>query len=62
MIGTYQHCDAKHLHRYLAEFYFRYNNRAALEVNDVERTRTALVGIEGKRLTYRPVGEEKALA
>ena len=62
MIGTYQHCDAKHLHRYLAEFDFRYNNRVALEINDKQRADNALIGIEGKRLTYRPVGEEKALA
>lgn len=24
MIGVYQHCGEKHLHRYLAEFDFRY--------------------------------------
>jgi transposase-like protein len=62
MIGTYQHCDAKHLHRYLAEFDFRYNNRVALEVNDKQRADNALAGIGGKRLTYRPVGEKEALA
>jgi hypothetical protein len=49
MIGTYQHGKAKHLHRYLTEFDFRYNNRVALEVNDMQRTRNALAGIEGKR-------------
>ena len=27
MKGVYQHCDKKHLHRYLAEFDFRYTNR-----------------------------------
>lgn len=53
MIGTYQHCGSQHLHRYLAEFDFRYNNRTALSVDDAERTRRALQGIEGKRLTYR---------
>jgi transposase-like protein len=53
MTGIYQHCDAKHLHRYLAEFDFRYNERAALEVTDAERTTKALKGIVGKRLTYR---------
>ena len=37
MKGVYQHCDEKHLHRYLAEFDFRYNNRIALGVNDGER-------------------------
>ena len=34
MNGVYQHCAEKHLHRYLAEFDFRYNNRIALGVND----------------------------
>ena len=53
MIGTYQHCNSKHLHRYLTEFDFRYNNRVALECNDVERSRRVLRGIEGKRLTYK---------
>jgi transposase-like protein len=52
MIGTYQHCNSKHLHRYLAEFDFRYNNRAALECNDAARAARALIAIEGKRLMY----------
>ena len=42
-----------HLHRYLAEFDFRYNNRSVLGVTDGERAAKALKGIEGKRLTYR---------
>ena len=53
MRGTYQHCKEKHLHRYLAEFDFRYNNRSALNVEDKERTTKAVVGAKGKRLTYR---------
>ncbi|OGT54423.1 MAG: transposase [Gammaproteobacteria bacterium RIFCSPHIGHO2_12_FULL_63_22] len=53
MIGTYQHCGEQHLHRYLAEFDFRYSNRAKLGVNDEARAEIALKGIEGKRLTYR---------
>ncbi|WOI53710.1 IS1595 family transposase [Parvularcula sp. LCG005] len=53
MKGTYQHCAKKHLHRYLAEFDFRYNLRSAKGVNDGERTEAALTGIAGKRLTYR---------
>lgn len=53
MRGNYQHCKEKHLHRYLAEFDFRYNNRIALGVNDEMRAARALQGISGKRLTYR---------
>ena len=53
MKGVYQHCSEKHLHRYLAEFDFRHNNRSALKIEDVERTRNAIKGIVGKRLTYR---------
>jgi transposase-like protein len=53
MRGVYQHCSEKHLHRYLAEFDFRFNNRIALGVNDGERAALAIKGIEGKRLTYR---------
>ena len=52
MKGTYQHCKEKHLHRYLAEFDFRYSNRVRLGVDDVERTARAVKGIVGKRLTY----------
>ena len=50
MRGTYQHCKEKHLHRYLAEFDFRYNNRSALGVEDKERATKAIVGAKGKRL------------
>ena len=57
MKGVYQHCAEKHLHRYLAEFDFRYSNRVALGFGDAERARKALQGIEGKRLTYRRTNE-----
>ena len=53
MKGIYQHCAGKHLHRYLAEFDFRYNARIGLGVNDEARADRALKGIVGKRLTYR---------
>jgi transposase-like protein len=56
MKGVYQHCAEKHLHRYLAEFDFRYSNRVALGVNDVNRADRALKGIVGKRLTYEQTG------
>lgn len=52
MNGTYQHCAEKHLHRYLAEFDFRYNRRVALGVNDEARAGQILDGVVGKRLTY----------
>ncbi len=53
MKGIYQHCSEKHLHRYLSEFDFRYNNRIGLGINDAMRADKALEGIKGKRLTYR---------
>jgi hypothetical protein len=57
MKGVYQHCGERHLHRYLAEFDFRYNSRAALGISDAERAKLALVGSAGKRLTYRRPNE-----
>ncbi len=53
MKGIYQHCAEKHLHRYLAEYDFRYNTRTALGFNDGERAALAVKSAEGKRLTYR---------
>ncbi len=50
--GVYHHVSEAHLHRYLSEFDFRYNNRQANGVDDAERTRRAIVGAEGKRLMY----------
>jgi transposase-like protein len=52
MIGVYQHCGEQHLHRYLAEFDFRYSNRIKLGVDDTSRVERALQGVKGKRLTY----------
>lgn len=53
MRGVYQHRAEKHLHRYLAEFDFRYNNGSAVGVEDEVRASKALSGVVGKRLTYR---------
>jgi transposase-like protein len=53
MKGVYQHCDKQHLHRYVAEYQFRYNHRSSLGVEDAERAIAAIKGAEGKRLTYR---------
>lgn len=52
MRGIYQHCGEQHLHRYLAEFDFRYTHREATGCNDRDRSERALSGIVGKRLTY----------
>lgn len=43
----------QHLHRYLAEFEFRYNNQATNGVDDAARAASALTGLKGKRLMYR---------
>jgi hypothetical protein len=50
VIGTYHHWSAQHMHRYLAEFDFRYSTK---DITDGERSDKALKGIVGKRLTYR---------
>jgi hypothetical protein len=62
IIGTYHHISEAHLKRYLAEFDFRYSERAKLGVNDAERTTRAVRGAEGKRLTYRPPVSKAAVA
>lgn len=53
MKGIYQHCAERHLHRYVAEFDFRYNNQIARGMDDQNRTNKALYGAVGKRLTYQ---------
>jgi len=50
--GVYQHVSEAHLHRYLAEFDFRYSNREKLGVDDTARAERALKGAKGRRLTY----------
>lgn len=57
MKGVYQHCGKKHLHRYVAEFEFRYNHRSANGVEDAERSMLALRNARGKRLTYQGPSE-----
>jgi hypothetical protein len=59
MKGVHQHCDERHLHRYLAEFDFRFNERAKLGVDDSTRATKMLQGIVGKRLTYRRINERQ---
>jgi hypothetical protein len=53
MKGVYQHCGEQHLHRYMREFDFRYNYREKIGFTDVQRTISAIRGMEGKRLTYK---------
>jgi transposase-like protein len=60
MKGVYQHCSEKHLHRYLAEFDFRYSNRSKLGCEDMERADRMALGIVGKRLTYRRTNEAQS--
>lgn len=50
MYGVYHNVSKQHLHRYLAEFDFRYNTRNS---DDGERVRLAILGAIGKRLMYR---------
>lgn len=59
MRGIYQHCDEKHLHRYLAEYDFRYNHRVALGYSDIDRTKIAIKGVGGKRLTFHQTKESR---
>ena len=53
VVGTYHHWSEAHMHRYLAEFDFRYSTK---DISDRERADQSLVGIAGKRLTYRRIG------
>ena len=62
MKGVYQHCSEKHLHRYLAEFDFRYSNRVALGVDDETRAASMVKGAKGKRLTYRPTRGARSIS
>lgn len=51
--GVYHHVSQEHLKRYLCEFDFRYNERIALGVDDMQRAKKAIKGATGRRLTYR---------
>ena len=51
--GVYHHVSETHLHRYGAEFDFRYNHRVGLGFSDMRRAEKIAAGMHGKRLTYR---------
>lgn len=50
--GIYHHISEAHLHRYLAEFDFRYSHREKLGVDDEMRASRVLKGAKAKQLTY----------
>jgi len=52
MKGIYQHFGEAHLHRYLAEYEFRYNYRVRNGYADGAHSVQAIKGIVGKRLLY----------
>jgi transposase-like protein len=58
--GIYQHVSEAHLHRYLAEFDFRYSFRIKTGYDDTARMEKALAGIVGRRLTYAASGRSGA--
>ena len=58
MIGLYQQCSEQHLHRYLAEFDFRYSYRIKTGYDDAARAERALLGVKGKRLTYETTAQK----
>lgn len=50
LYGTYHAVSEQHLHRYVAEFQYRYNTR---NLNDGDRVTKAIRSAVGKRLRYR---------
>jgi len=60
--GCYFHVSEAHLHRYLAEFDFRYSNRERLGVDDMRRADLAVKGMKGKRLTYQTTRQPRSSA
>lgn len=57
--GTYVSVEPFHLYRYLDEQAFRFNNRKA---TDADRFNMTLVGIVGKRVTYKELTGKEAIA
>ncbi len=59
IFGTYHHVSKEHLHRYVAEREFVYNNR---HIDDGERVALAIREADGKRLFYRDSPLRAAIA
>ena len=57
LTGIYHNVSTAHLHRYLAEFDFRYSNR---DLSDGERIALAIKQSEGKRLMYAEPKQKSA--
>jgi transposase-like protein len=55
--GTHHAISEAHLQRYVTEAEFKWNNRSSVGVEDEARANAAIKGAEGKRLTYRRLGE-----
>jgi transposase-like protein len=54
LVGVCQHCGEQQLHRYVAEFDFRYNHRVAVGCDAAVRADLALKGAMGQRLKIPP--------
>ena len=54
VFGTHHWISEAHLHRYLAEWDYKFNTR---KTTDADRMSQSISGIFGKRLTYRRIGE-----
>ena len=53
VMGSFHSISEQHLHRYVSEFEFRWDERSALGVEDAERASRMVKGAVGKRLTYQ---------
>ncbi len=54
--GTHHSVSRKHLHRYVSEAEFKYNNRG---LDDSERTAKLMQAASGRRLTYAALRSNK---
>jgi hypothetical protein len=57
--GTYISVEPFHLDAYVAEQVFRYNNRK--DADDFARFATCMMGIQGKRLTYKALTQRPSV-